>query len=309
MTTRFSITRDAAYADPALAAALRTPHGIVRDIADKLDRYGRMSEAQRDLVMKLAGQHAAEKANAGTVLAGRQTITGTVLSAQWRDSYSGSTAKALVLVDTPDGPVKLWGTIPSILVDLIADRSRTVSVRNGHYSQEAGTLSAARGATLTFTGTVEPSRDDNAFGFWSRPHGGTVDAWGPAGTPLPDNGIPVNDTTVANVRWVIDGLRYDGDNADSNAEAIARRLTRMRAGAVNPGDGDRVDDLFAMLRREVARVAAERADAARAGDPQPVEGDSLAPKDADGACSACGFPDCACVADDVVWGEPVEVAR
>jgi len=127
----------------------------IRDIVGKLVRYGSISEKQRDFVRSLLGkiarrpiieaQRKAEHDAAADVVAGRRTVTGTVLSlkevegAQY--SYYSPETVWKVLVKLSDGS-KVWG-------------SRFANIN--------------RGDSVRFTATFEQSKDDPKFGFFKRP--------------------------------------------------------------------------------------------------------------------------------------------
>jgi hypothetical protein len=77
----------------------------------------------------------------------RREIVGKVLSIRVDEGYYGaSVVKGLLLVDTPDGTFKVWGTIPDIL----------------SYDVEVGD-------SIKITARLERSQDDQFFGFYKRP--------------------------------------------------------------------------------------------------------------------------------------------
>jgi hypothetical protein len=88
------------------------------------------------------------------VVTGRHEITGKVLTIKTVEGfrYDQETWKMLLLVDTPEGTYKLWGSIPaSILLDTVP------------------------GAEVTFTATVENAKgDDTSFGIFKRPTKATI---------------------------------------------------------------------------------------------------------------------------------------
>jgi len=87
-------------------------------------------------------ERAAKRATAVAWTAGRQSVTGTVLSVVTKQSDFGTVFK--MMVETPDG-ARLWVTQPSTLAD------------------------ADRGDTVTMMVAVEPSADDATFAFGKRP--------------------------------------------------------------------------------------------------------------------------------------------
>lgn len=110
-----------------------------KDVADAIESY---LEAPK--VAAAAAQRAAEQAEldaAEPCPTGRVKITGEILAIKLQESYYGDTWKMLV---KDDRGFKVWGSIPS-------------------------SLHATRGARVTFMAAVEPSADDNKFGFFKRP--------------------------------------------------------------------------------------------------------------------------------------------
>ena len=128
----------------------------VCDIVRKLIQYGSISEAQekfiRNLLYKIsnreeiARQREAEKAAALQVPVGRMQITGTIMKVASYDSIYGTSTK--MTIKSPDGWLA-FGTVPS-------------------------NAECNRGDKVTFTATLEPSKDDSKFGFFKRPTKMTV---------------------------------------------------------------------------------------------------------------------------------------
>lgn len=130
--------------------------GFYFDLLHKLNRYGSLSEKQvaavlrsRDRDAEFAAKREAEKATASPVVTGRVTITGEIVTLKWKDSDFGGSMKMLV---RDDRGFKVWGTMPMSL----------------------GDVNAEKGDRVTFTATVEQSRDDETFGFFKRPTGAQV---------------------------------------------------------------------------------------------------------------------------------------
>jgi hypothetical protein len=128
----------------------------VINIVGKLIKYGKFaSDAQVGLLVKLVeriperdkreadrkAQRELEAANAAPVVEGRQTISGEVLKAEWRETHFGAALK--ITVKTVDGRV-FWGTAPSALGEV------------------------TRGQQVVFVATVEKTDRPN-FGFFKRP--------------------------------------------------------------------------------------------------------------------------------------------
>lgn len=93
---------------------------------------------------RIEAERAAQDAEAAPVPVTnkRITVTGTVLTVKWQDSYYGGSYKMLVRDVTG---FKLWGSLPNSLSD------------------------CGVGDTVQFDAAVEPSKDDEKFGFYKRP--------------------------------------------------------------------------------------------------------------------------------------------
>lgn len=119
-------------------------HKIIADIVDRLVKYGDISERQIALVRKIMDgmtQRIAERETAAPVPVGRVTIVGKILSFKVVPSQFGEITKMLVQHETG---WKVYGTKPA-------------RIKQGV------------GEVVTFDATIEPARDDNKFGFYSRP--------------------------------------------------------------------------------------------------------------------------------------------
>jgi hypothetical protein len=86
-------------------------------------------------------EQAAIHAAAEPCPAGRVEISGIVLTTKWQESAYGSTLKMLV---QDDRGFKVWGSVPSNLYDV-------------------------KGRSVSFSATIQPSEDDDKFGFFKRP--------------------------------------------------------------------------------------------------------------------------------------------
>lgn len=125
-------------------------NGFVQDVTRKLRLYGSLSEKQVAAVrrsIETAIRRQAEREQdaiehpAAPVVEGRINITGTILVTKWQDSDYGGSLKMMV---RDDRGFRVWGTVPS-------------------------KLTVEKGDRVTFTATVEASRDDETFGFFKRP--------------------------------------------------------------------------------------------------------------------------------------------
>jgi hypothetical protein len=126
----------------------------IRDMVGKLIKYGSLSDKQYNFIQNLLtkitnraqiqAQRKTEHEQAAPLpAAGRQNIVGTVLSTKHVETDFGPATKMLV---RSDAGWKVWGTVPS-----------SVDVES------------IRGKRVSFAGTIQPSRDDPKFGFFSRP--------------------------------------------------------------------------------------------------------------------------------------------
>ena len=86
-------------------------------------------------------EQAAIYATAESCPTGKVKISGIVLTTKWQESMYGSTLKMLV---QDDRGFKVWGSVPSNLYD-------------------------AKGRSVSFSAAIQPSEDDDKFGFFKRP--------------------------------------------------------------------------------------------------------------------------------------------
>ena len=145
---------------PGLDEALRTNHYIVRDIYESFQEFGRLSDKQVALVMKLAAEakdRAAEHAAERHVHAplGRATFQGTVVAKKLHEGPWGAAWKLTVKVETPEGSWLAWGT------------------------QTAAMGVVEKGDVVEIAATLEPGRDAH-FAFMKRPRGRVVEPAAPA---------------------------------------------------------------------------------------------------------------------------------
>jgi hypothetical protein len=81
-------------------------------------------------------------------------VTGVIISTDIRDTSFGMQWKMLV---RDDSGFKVWGSIPSKLHEPVEE--------NGEWL----TGQAMKGKRVSFVAAVEPSKDDQKFGFFKRP--------------------------------------------------------------------------------------------------------------------------------------------
>lgn len=149
-------------ANTGLNAALHTDHYISQDLRAKLIEWGTLSDKQVKLAFKLQADVANRPPELEPapvpVTDDRVRVEGTILSTKEVDGFYGSTTKCLIQVPTDGGAFKLWGTLPQKATDAQWDHER-----------EHGEWPEIKGAKIAFTARLEPSRDDEAFGFYKRP--------------------------------------------------------------------------------------------------------------------------------------------
>lgn len=133
-------------------------NAFAHSVSSNFWQYGHLSDKQIDCIMtstdrdiQRAAEKAAEPKPELPVATGRRTVVGEILATKLVESDYGDTLKMLVREDDHN---KVWGTVPSGLYDL-------VPVKEGEHQ--------FRGTRVSFTATVEASRDDEHFGFYSRP--------------------------------------------------------------------------------------------------------------------------------------------
>lgn len=132
-------------------------NAFVADVGYKLRRYGSLSEKQVAAILKakagaekyqaMKDAEAAKLAEAAPLAEGRYEITGDVISIKWvedRYSYDGLGEIKKMLVKMDDGN-KVYGSVPTSI------------------------YGADRGTRVSFSAKVERSKDDEHFGFFSRP--------------------------------------------------------------------------------------------------------------------------------------------
>ena len=134
---------------------------FIADMRDALHEWGRLTENQEAAVRKVmarAEQREAERAAEWEAAAdcpqGRVQVVGTIMSVKRVETSFGSQWKMLV---RDDSGFKVWGSIPSKLFEP---------------EEENGIWIAAeelKGKRVSFTAAVEPSEDDQKFGFFKRP--------------------------------------------------------------------------------------------------------------------------------------------
>lgn len=139
--------------------------------AKQIAAVERSIERQPEFEAKRAefeAKRAEEKAAATPVIEGKIQITGTVLSTKFVDNDFGGALKMLV---ADDRGFKVWGTVPSSIASQGYHDVKLTDEATGsrEYAEWIATPFACKGAKVTFSATVERSRDDESFGFFKRP--------------------------------------------------------------------------------------------------------------------------------------------
>ena len=124
---------------------------VERQVFIKRNFWRRIGIGMRDAVW--AAQRQAEYLSAEAIVAGKQLITGTVITVKEQNSAWGWTVKMLT---KDDRGFKVWGSVARSILD------------------QCGSLEALKGQRVAFTATVIASDDDEKFGFFKRPTSATI---------------------------------------------------------------------------------------------------------------------------------------
>lgn len=147
---------------PGIALALETDHYIVRDIAERVRQYGKISPKQAELVFRLADEASRPKVEDKHVdapVGSRIDFVGEVVSIKFVESDYGPQVKCTIKVTTDAGSWLAWGTLPaSIGSALAAENDGNADLR------------PLRGRTVDMRATLKPGRDKH-FAIMSRPSG------------------------------------------------------------------------------------------------------------------------------------------
>tara|TARA_R100001086_G_scaffold247031_1_gene180340 strand:- start:282 stop:1130 length:849 start_codon:yes stop_codon:yes gene_type:complete len=129
----------------------RDSNDFLASLRTQICKWIELSDRQFDAIEPAWNKHQTrqverEEEMTAPVVEGRVQITGTVLGTKRHDSMYGETLKMLV---KDDRHFKVWGTVPRALLDAVEDD--------------------LKGSRVIFVATVEQSRDDETFGFFTRP--------------------------------------------------------------------------------------------------------------------------------------------
>jgi len=103
----------------------------------------------------------AEHDAAESISAGKQLITGTIISTKLVDGF-GYNQRVLKMVVKDDRGFKLYGTVPQVIIDEAVKRPHSLGAQAWDYE-------VLKGQRVTFSATVQASDDDDKFGFFKRP--------------------------------------------------------------------------------------------------------------------------------------------
>lgn len=151
---------EAAYREAEKPTNLPAPHPFINDMIHSFNKWGSLWPRQAEAVRKFIANEnkpkpAPEPEPTTPLIEGRRTIEGVILTAKTKDSDYGIQYK--MLVKEADGN-KVWGTIPASILDATPNTA----------------LEDMKGMIVSLVAKVERSRDDEHFGFYSRPTNGTV---------------------------------------------------------------------------------------------------------------------------------------
>lgn len=157
-----------------MADQAQTKLTTAADLVRKLVKYGDLSDKQWEFlasllekapwnnveaqIAEMEAKRQAEREAGSPAPAGRNVVTGVVVSVKIKDSNFGIAIK--MLVQSEDG-YKVWTTVPRQLLE------REDGIHE-HY-QAALDRVQLKGKRVQFTATLTPSDDDHTFAFASRP--------------------------------------------------------------------------------------------------------------------------------------------
>lgn len=154
----------AAHAD--VVEALKGMKGdFAIDMRDQIEYYGKLSEKQAAAVLRIAQENAERAEKAVEVPAGREVITGKILSVKRTESHYGYTPTVNYRATIEDDRgFRVNGNLPGALIeDLFTmwEQEHTTSHSDREHWEDI-----AKGVRVTLTATLEPK--ETGFGFWKR---------------------------------------------------------------------------------------------------------------------------------------------
>ena len=134
----------------------------LRSMAQKLAKWGDLSDAQISFAAQLAERMSRPELPKGKAPTGRATVTARIATTRLQDGQFGSTWKALYIVEDASGEWKAWGTLPTGLLG---------EVRALHVNTGSSPALWLRGRRIQLSATFAPKADDPSFAFAKRPNG------------------------------------------------------------------------------------------------------------------------------------------
>ena len=147
------------------------PLSILSDIANRLYSYGKISEKQVALALRLFDQVSNQKDEEAKVAApeGRLEFTGKIVSVKLSQSQYGEHVRMTVKVETPEGVWLANGTLPAKTYDQAEAELGTVYTDEGCRGFSVNDISKhLRGREITLTATLTRGNDAH-FAFAKRP--------------------------------------------------------------------------------------------------------------------------------------------
>lgn len=153
----------------AWAKLPRAPR-IARDMLEKMRRFGSISDKQIALLEKIRYQDEQRRATAtAKVTTGRQVIKGTVMKVTVSaDDFTPNKMIAKVIVDCGNG-TRLMGNLPEYMTVVPLIRSRVPEYLRKDGCEASTHEVIKKGDVIELTASVNPSKNDELFGFWKRP--------------------------------------------------------------------------------------------------------------------------------------------
>lgn len=198
---------------------------IARNMLEKMRRFGALSEKQVQTLESIRTKDEERRRTATeTVKAERRTIRGIVRKAEMKPGFRNDELTLKLLVDLGTG-VRLYGNAPEwmtvteiTLAAVLKEKSWMKVGAHAHSYEVIGV-----GDTVEFTATVEPSKDDNLFGFWKRPSNFTIIAKAPP-APVPASVAPSQKSLLDEFIRLQDEAKTKGLEGDEAAAYVRDQL-------------------------------------------------------------------------------------
>lgn len=186
-------------------------NGFVMDVLAKLRRWGSISDKQLTAIVGAVVRDTQRDADQAVTAvtpsavapnADGVTVEGRIVSLKWKDSDYGGAMKMTVVVTTPDGDYRVWGTQPRALEGewgCMGCGSTAPVCRDGcdSHNHAAGYVGAAAvGDTVRFTANFSQAHDDTSMAFFKRPRKATIVATAPVVDDVAPDAPAVDDAPV-----------------------------------------------------------------------------------------------------------------